>query len=103
LGLVPKYESHDLKHVLLDFKMTPEDEIRMQAFMLGNGNITLPCIVILVFGAIFIPDRWRLLINDFKRGSQVRPISAWTIEEYADKSTEELREYVFNFQRDKKE
>ena len=31
LRLVPNYESHDLKHVLLDFKMTPVDEIRMQA------------------------------------------------------------------------
>ncbi|NQX86801.1 MAG: hypothetical protein HRT67_13025 [Flavobacteriaceae bacterium] len=38
LTLVPKYESHDLKHVLLDYKMTAEDEIRMQAFMIGNGN-----------------------------------------------------------------
>ena len=56
LRLVPGYESHDLKHVLLDFKMTPVDEIRMQAFMLGNGNYTLPCFAILTFGAVLLPD-----------------------------------------------
>ena len=39
LRLVPNYESHDLKHVLLNFKMTPVDEIRMQAFMLGKRKL----------------------------------------------------------------
>ena len=34
LKLVPGYESHDLKHSLLNFQMTPVDEIRMQAFCL---------------------------------------------------------------------
>ena len=42
LNLVPNYESHDLKHTLLNFKMTPLDEIRMQAFMIGNGNWSIP-------------------------------------------------------------
>lgn len=55
LRLVPGYESHDLKHVLLGFKMTPVDEIRLQAFMLGNGNHTLPSFAIFIFGALFLP------------------------------------------------
>ncbi|MEL7006633.1 MAG: hypothetical protein AAFN93_28495, partial [Bacteroidota bacterium] len=46
LRLVPHYESHDLKHSLLDYKMTPTDEIRLQAFMIGNGNISIPSIAI---------------------------------------------------------
>ncbi|MBX0332270.1 hypothetical protein K3G39_03385 [Pontibacter sp. HSC-14F20] len=46
LRLVPGYESHDLKHVLLDYKMSPVDEIRMQAFMIGNGNISIPSLAI---------------------------------------------------------
>src|SRR5688572_30678993 len=58
LRLVPKYESHDLKHVLLDFEMTPVDEIRMQAFMLGNGNYSIPSFAIFIFGAFFLPDLW---------------------------------------------
>ncbi|HYE55154.1 MAG TPA: hypothetical protein VD996_09935 [Chitinophagaceae bacterium] len=37
LRLVPKFESHDLKHVVLNFQMTPADEIRMQAFMMGKS------------------------------------------------------------------
>src|ERR1044072_2341793 len=56
--LVPNFESHDLKHVLLDFKMTPIGEIRLQAFMLGNGNHKIASFAIFIFGALLLPDLW---------------------------------------------
>lgn len=91
LTLVPNYESHDLKHVLLDYKMTAEDEIRMQAFMLGNGNYSIPCFAILVFGAILLPDLWSTFYQDFKKGKKSIPISNWRIEDYAKSNINELR------------
>ncbi|MDI9310084.1 MAG: hypothetical protein QM535_07705 [Limnohabitans sp.] len=102
LGLVPNYESHDLKHVLLDFKMTPVDEIRMQAFMLGNGNYSVPCFAILTFGVILLPDEWLLFYKDFKRGRLAKPISTWTIEKYAKFQTQTLREQVIETQTENK-
>jgi hypothetical protein len=97
LRLVPKYESHDLKHVLLDFKMTPVDEIRLQAFMLGNGNYSIPSFAIFIFGALFLPDLWPTFYKDFKNGRNAMPISSWTIEEYAQYDTSRLREIIFNY------
>ena len=97
LRLVPNYESHDLKHVLLDFRMTPVDEIRMQAFMLGNGNYSIPSFAIFVFGALFLPDLWTTFYRDFANGLNSKPISTWTIEEYAHCQTTTLREIVFNY------
>ena len=97
LRLVPNYESHDLKHILLDFKMTPVDEIRMQAFMLGNGNYSPASFAIFIFGALFLPDLWMKFYKDFKNGRNSKPISAWTIEEYAHCRTSTLREIVFNY------
>lgn len=94
LGLVPNFESHDLKHVLLDFKMTPIDEIRMQAFMLGNGNYSLPCFTILIFGAILLPEQWSTFYKDFINGQNSKPISNWTIEKYASFQTQSLRNQV---------
>lgn len=91
LTLVPNYESHDLKHVLLDYKMTSEDEIRMQAFMLGNGNYSIPCFAILIFGALLLPDLWLTFYKDFKRGMQSVPISSWKIEEHAASDIATLR------------
>ncbi|MBN8684222.1 MAG: hypothetical protein J0L99_16365 [Chitinophagales bacterium] len=97
LRLVPNYESHDLKHVLLDFKMTPVDEIRMQAFMLGNGNYSVPSIAIFIFGALFLPDLWITFYKDYKNGQNSKPIKTWTIEEYAHCQTSILRQIVLNY------
>lgn len=91
LTLVPKYESHDLKHVLLDYKMTSEDEIRMQAFMIGNGNYSIPSFTIFFFGVILLPDLWTTFYLDFKKGRQTVPISNWTINDFANRPIRELR------------
>ena len=95
LSLVPKYESHDLKHVLLDYKMTPEDEIRMQAFMIGNGNKTIPSIAILTFGAILLPDLWSVLYADYRKGKHALPIADWSLENYADFELSALRAQIY--------
>ena len=97
LSLVPNYESHDLKHVLLDFKMTPVDEIRMQAFMLGNGNYSIPSFAIFIFGALLLPDLWTTFYKDYENGLNAKPIKTWTIEEYAHCQTSTLRQIVLNY------
>jgi hypothetical protein len=40
IDLVTGYVSYAIKHVHLDYTMTPLDEIRIQAFILGNRNST---------------------------------------------------------------
>lgn len=96
LRLVPNYESHDLKHVLLGFEMTPVDEIRMQAFMLGNGNYSIPSFSIFIFGALLLPDLWTTFYKDYKNGQNSKPIKTWTIEEYAHCQTSTLRQIIVN-------
>lgn len=91
LSLVPKYESHDLKHVLLDYKMTAEDEIRLQAFMIGNGNYSVVSFAIFSFGALLLPDLWSTFAKDFKKGRQTIPISRWTIESHKNHALDALR------------
>ncbi|GGB74210.1 hypothetical protein GCM10007424_12660 [Flavobacterium suaedae] len=95
LSLVPGYESHDLKHVILGYEMTPVDEIRMQAFMLGNRNYTLPCFIILIFGMVLLPSKWSLFFKDFNKGRNAKPIALWSVEEYADKDLSVLQYEVF--------
>jgi hypothetical protein len=91
LTLVPNYESHDLKHVLLDYEMTAEDEIRMQAFMIGNGNYSIPSFAIFIFGFLLLPELWRTFLTDFKNGKNTVPISNWSIEKYCERNLTELR------------
>lgn len=96
LKLVPKFESHDLKHVLLDYKMTPEDEIRMQAFMIGNGNYSVVSFAIFFFGVLLLPDLWRTFLTDFRKGRDTQPISSWTIEQFGNKNLSSLQEELSN-------
>ena len=91
LNLVPKYESHDLKHVLLNYDMTAEGEIRLQAFMLGNGNYSIPSFAIFIFGALLLPDLWKTFYRDFKKGRQSKSIVHWTIDAYGHYNVQELR------------
>ncbi|MEM7162229.1 MAG: hypothetical protein AAF487_07270 [Bacteroidota bacterium] len=91
LTLVPKFESHDLKHVLLGYSMNPEDEIRMQAFMIGNGNYSFPSFSIFIFGAALLPDLWPTFIDDYQRGKRSIPLSNWTIKKFADHPLQELQ------------
>lgn len=95
LKFVPHFESHDLKHVILEYKMTPADEIKLQAFMLGNGNYTLACFAILTFGIILLPDEWMTFYNEYKKGRKAIPISSWTIDELANTKTDFLRNQLY--------
>lgn len=101
LSLVPNYENHDLKHSLLKYEMTPLDEIRMQAFMIGNGNWSLPSLAIFIYGALLLPSQWTLFWQDFKEGSKAAPIKDWSIEEFAHYPIEDLRNRVFNARKPK--
>jgi hypothetical protein len=96
LRLVPGFESHDLKHMLLDYKMTPVDEIRMQAFMLGNGNISIPSIAIFLYGFMLLPHKWNQFFKDFKLGLCSCSIKTWSMEQFADRQTMDLRKVVLN-------
>jgi hypothetical protein len=94
LHLVPKFESHDLKHVLLDYKMDPEGEIRLQAFMVGNGNVSLPSLAILTFGSLLLPSKWKLLFSDYKKGQNTIPVSGWNIEEHGQQNLRALQHQI---------
>ena len=90
LELIPHYESHDLKHVLLGYAMTPVDELKLKAFMLGNGDRVLNSLVIMLFG-LLTPEAWPELWRHFQRGRRTRPIVDWTLPKYASQSVATLR------------
>ncbi|RYD51083.1 MAG: hypothetical protein EOP52_11830 [Sphingobacteriales bacterium] len=71
--------------------MNPVDEIRMQAFMLGNGKYYVPCFTIFLLRAILLPDLWGVFYQDYRRGRKSKPIKSWTIDEYAHCSTDQLK------------
>ncbi|MFB6453646.1 hypothetical protein ACE38W_00115 [Chitinophaga sp. Hz27] len=71
--LIPRFEDHDLKHLILDYQYTMQDEIIMQAYLIGNGNYSWPCLLFFCL-AIFYPSTWKYLAAAFKQGKKAMPI-----------------------------
>ncbi|MEM6724105.1 MAG: hypothetical protein AAF598_08705 [Bacteroidota bacterium] len=76
LTLIPKYESHDAKHVLLDYPMDGLGEIRLQFCQLGNGNRSLATVGIVLIGIVLLPECWELFRKDWRRGRRMPNLGA---------------------------
>lgn len=88
--LIPKFENHDLKHVLLGYEMKMVDEIKMQAFLVGNGNYTFPCLIFLSLG-IFYPTIWRTLPSEYKKGKNTKSVYHLKLDDCMHKSLNEVK------------
>ncbi|MDI1255249.1 MAG: hypothetical protein PSV16_04030 [Flavobacterium sp.] len=88
--LIPKFENHDLKHIVLEYEMTMKDEIKMQAYLVGNGNLTLPCLIFLSL-AIFYPIIWKDLFKEYKNGKDANSIHYLTLDNCMRKSLKQIK------------
>jgi len=75
LDLLPYYEKHDIKHVVLGYEATEEGEVSLQCFMLANGRITVPVVLCVLFGFLTMPEYYRRFIKAWHRGRRVPALS----------------------------
>ena len=79
LGYLPQYEDHDAFHALLGYGTTVTEELKLQAFMFGNGSATVAGRVLLALGALIFPSKWALLREEFRRGRRTSPLYRFPI------------------------
>ncbi|MFN6076050.1 MAG: hypothetical protein ACK46Y_10820 [Fluviicola sp.] len=97
LDVIPFFENHDLKHLVLGYGMTSVEEIRMQAFLFGNGNRSFSCILFFLSG-ILLPSAWNQFYLDFKKGKNAPDILNLSLKECMNKSLSELKsKYEISF------
>lgn len=77
--LIPKFENHDLKHIVLEYEMTMKDEIKMQVYLIGNGNFTFPCLIFFSL-AVFYPKIWKDLFKEYQNGKISKSIHFLTLD-----------------------
>jgi len=68
LHLLPHYEKHDIKHVVLGYPPTEEGEVCLQCFMLANGRITAPVLFSVAVGLLIMPEKWGVFRRAWIRG-----------------------------------
>ncbi len=88
--LIPKFENHDLKHIFSDYEMTMQDEIKMQAYLVGNGNTTFPCLIFLSLG-LFYPRIWIDIRTEYRQGKNSNSIHFLTLDNCMAKSLSEIK------------
>lgn len=78
-GFIEKGEHHDARHIILEYEMGIIDEIRMQAFMIGNSGWKLVSWLWVAVGAVLIPEYIGIFKQDYIRGKNSGKIAhiAW--------------------------
>ena len=90
-GFLPEYETHDVVHTLLGYDTTTSGELRLQAFMWGNRSASTAGRVLLVMGAALLPELWRQLREDFRRGTRAQRLAALDLRVVVHEGCDQLR------------
>ena len=89
LKLIPGFERHDLNHLILGYGMEPEEELCMQAYLVGNGYYKLHCCLFLSSG-LLLPCLWKTLFAHYKLGKRSESLSSLSLNECKTERTESL-------------
>jgi hypothetical protein len=73
------YEAHDAFHTLLDYETDVVGELRLQAFMVGNGSVSFAGRVLFGLGCVLLPELWSQLRVDYTRGRKSPHIRTWNV------------------------
>ena len=91
---LPKFENHDLFHVLLGYGLTVADEVRMQCCLVGSGRGTFSTWITIIIGAVFYPEHWRSFYTAHRRGKGFCNFSYWDFEPMLHVPMIELRQRI---------
>ncbi len=92
---IPFLETHDVYHVLFDYKTTVSDESRLYFFLLGNGKYTIEVLGTVAASLILLPE----LIFDFEkhyqRGKMCLSVRGRKFRDELFTPTEKIRAQIF--------
>lgn len=92
--LIPKMEDHDVLHVLMDYKITVEDEVKMQFFLIGNKKKSLYAFVAAIAGCLLIPEYYKDYIGEYRKGKKCHNISNWDFQYLLGEPVEVLKRQI---------
>ncbi len=94
--MIPKYENHDVHHLLTSYGTKMPEEIAMQYLLLGNGKRSAYLLGAITFGTFVYPEHFKMYLNAFRKGRKMITFHHWNFEEMLDKNVHSLKELIFN-------
>jgi len=83
---------HDMKHILLNYEMKIEDELRLHAFLIGNKSYNLLGIIYLTTCTLFVHEMIIKLKTDYKKGKSAKRLKHVQLPNFATSNLNELRD-----------
>ena len=90
LKLIPGFAKHDLDHLILGYGMDPEEELCMQAYLIGNGRWQLQ-VFLFLSSAVLLPGLWGTLWAHYQLGRQSPALTSLTFDGCLTQNTDQLR------------
>lgn len=94
ISLIPRFEDHDVCHVILEYDTSVPGESEMQFCLLGSGKRSLYVMGTCAIAWLAFPEYWSRFRAAFKRGRQLRPFHHWYFEYLLGEPLEELRAFI---------
>jgi hypothetical protein len=91
-SIIPYFETHDAKHVLLDYGVTGKDEACMQFFYLGNKHYSAASIVTAFVSLVIMPEGITHFLRAYRRGKNARPVGKLELGNFLRCETKKLQE-----------
>lgn len=92
----PKFETHDIYHILSSYPTTVLGEICLSAFNVGSGKKSLYTYAVTLVGSIILIDKLSSILKAYKRGKSAKNYSLWSFEFLLNEKTEDLKALLFN-------
>ena len=94
IDLIPRFEDHDVFHVLLEYDTTVPGESEMQFCLLGSGKRSLYVLGTCAIAWLAFPEYWSRFRAAFNRGKQLRKFHHWYFEYLLAEPLAELRAFI---------
>jgi len=94
--LIPGYERHDCKHIILQYEMDETGEACMQFYFLGNRHYSLPVISTVFICFFLMPEHWNMFYLEFKRGRTAKTFDGVDFTKIVLLKTDDLRKQFKN-------
>jgi len=93
--LEPKYERHDVYHVLTGYAPSVQGEICLAMFNVGNGKRSLYTGGVALIGAVLLLEQYSEFRKAFLRGKQAERYIDWDFENLLNEKTVDLKRKLF--------
>ncbi len=100
LELLPRFEEHDVYHLLTGYATNIIGEIQLQYFLSGSGKRTPTVLAVKWIGRLVFPEFKALFYRSFEKGQHTLPFWKWTFEHLLNEPLEDLKDLIYRKNRD---